>query len=157
MSTLAKVMRATAEAYLNSFVRASRNKDIREISVNCTDDCQRLVGPASFLQLVGAPLDLKMSNAEYESQFGTMAFYNLQACIISKLVVDEETLRAAAKSELIGEFVDGRKISRTNVWFLDFTADGTKICKVYQHLDFHEALEFRRVLAEYKRVKNEEE
>jgi hypothetical protein len=157
MSPLAKSIRATAEAYLNSYIRASKTKNMREISADCTEDCHRFLGPASFLELVGAPPDFKMTNAEYESQFGTMAFYALSDCIISKLVIDEDALKAAAKAELIGEFIDGRKISRTNVWFLDFTADGSKVCRVYQHVDYREAMEFRKTLAEYKKVKVEED
>ncbi|KAL2207873.1 hypothetical protein CC79DRAFT_1321896 [Sarocladium strictum] len=152
-STLAKTIRATTESYLSGFVRASQTKNMREMSSDCTEDCRRHIGPDAYLELVGAPPGYSMSNTEYESQFNTMAFYKLNDCVISHLVVDADELKAAAKSELIGAFVDGRKISRTNMWFLDFTPDGKKVSKSYQHIDHHEGEQFRKTLAEYKKAK----
>lgn len=86
-----------------------------------------------------------------------MVFYVFSDCIILKFVIDEDVFKVVVKVELIGEFIDGRKISWMNVWFLDFMVDGLKVCRVYQYVDYCEVMEFRKILVEYKKVKVEED
>ncbi|KAH8177094.1 hypothetical protein LIA77_02176 [Sarocladium implicatum] len=154
-TALAKTFRITAEGFLGSFVVASQTKNMRDLSAFCTDDCIRTMGPPSFLQHVGAPPDLRMNNCEWEAQFGTMEFYRFDDCIVSHVVVDTENLKVAVKGEIVGQFLDGKRISRTSVWFMDLTPDGKRVTSVYQHIDSREAQDFRITLAAHKQAKLE--
>lgn len=153
---LATSLRATAEGFMKSIVIASQTKNMRDLSAFCTDDCVRYIGPPAFLERVGVPADFRMNNREWEEQFGTMEFYILDDCNISHVVVDTDNLKVAARGELVGAFLDGKRISRTNVWFMEFTADGKKVTRVHQHTDYEESQSFRMTVAAYKKAKNED-
>ena len=94
-----------------------------------------------------------MSNIEYEKEFGQMEFYTFEAHHIHDLAIDITNLKAAARSELTGTFIDNKPLSRTFVWFLDFNEDGSKIVRVYQHNDSEEGKSFRLTVKSYYEAK----
>ncbi|KAH8886460.1 hypothetical protein GQ53DRAFT_599191, partial [Thozetella sp. PMI_491] len=132
---LAEAIRNTTKDFLQSYVQASATKDMTRLSAQLTPDCARHLGPPYYLVGLGAPPTFTMTNAEYESEFGTMEFYTFDSHDLFDLVVDTEKRRSAVRSELNGTFFDGNSLSRSFVWFLDFNEDGTKITQVYQYND----------------------
>ncbi|KAF7546303.1 hypothetical protein G7Z17_g8532 [Cylindrodendrum hubeiense] len=157
MSALSQAIKDTTKGFLKSYVDASLAKNPQLLSDYLSQDCVRFIGPQSYLQSVGAPADFSMNNTEYESHFGKMEFYTFHTHEIHDLTIDTENLKAAARSDLTGTFIDGKKLSRTFVWFLDFNDDGTKIIKTYQHNDSEEGRNFQATIRTYKEAKNQAE
>ncbi|KAH8647137.1 hypothetical protein BX600DRAFT_555401 [Xylariales sp. PMI_506] len=155
MSALSRTIRNTTEQFLKSYVDAGQAKNPRLLSATLAEDCVRYIGPASFLESVGAPADFSMTNAEYEAEFGTMEFYTFEAHEFSDLTIDTENLKAAVRSVLTGVFFDKKPLRRQFVWFLDFNQDGTKIVKVYQNNDVEEGNKFRDTIRVYKAEKQQ--
>lgn len=155
MAALTQAIQNTTKEYLKSFVDASQTKDIGIVSSCLTKDCRRYIGPPYFLRQLGAPANLSLSNSEYETEFGQMQFYTFDKHELYDLTIDVPNLKAAARSELTGTFIDGKELSRTFVWFLDFNEDGSKIVKVYQHNDVQEATSFRQTIKTYHEANNQ--
>jgi hypothetical protein len=155
MSNLRHTIKATTAAFIKSYVDAGQAKQPHLLSTSVAENCVRYIGPVYFLRSVGAPADFSMSNAEYEADFGEMAFYTIDTHEMYDLTIDTENLKAALRSELFGTLVDGKEFSRTFVWFLDFNEDGSKIIKVYQHNDSEEGRNFRLTVKALKEAENQ--
>ncbi|RDW63765.1 hypothetical protein BP6252_11310 [Coleophoma cylindrospora] len=153
-AALAQAIQKTTEAFLKGYVDASHAKNPKILSAEATDDCVRYIGPPCFLRSVGAPADLSMNNTQYEDEFNTMEFYSLDQHEFYDMTIDAPNRKAAVRSELTGKFIDGKELLRTFVWFLDFTEDGSKIVKIYQHNDSEEGRNFRLAVAEYQAAKD---
>jgi hypothetical protein len=153
MSALSLAIENTTKGFLQSYVDAAQTKNTQLVSTYLAEDCRRSIGPPYYLRSVGAPADFTMSNDEYASEFGTMEFYTFEAHEFYDLTIDTTNLKAGLRSELTGKFIDGKELSRTFVWFLDFNEDGSKIVKVYQHNDAEEGKNFRLTVKAYREAK----
>ncbi|RDW59213.1 hypothetical protein BP5796_12137 [Coleophoma crateriformis] len=154
MSNLAQAIQKTTEAFLKGYVDAAQAKNPGILSAQATDDCVRYIGPPCFLRSVGAPADLFMTNAQYEADFNKMEFYTFDTHEFYDLTIDAPNRKAAVRSELTGKFIDGKELLRTFVWFLEFTEDGSKIVKIYQHNDSEEGRNFRLTVSAYQEAKD---
>ncbi|KAH9895376.1 hypothetical protein F4778DRAFT_269274 [Xylariomycetidae sp. FL2044] len=157
LSVLRDAILATTQKFIQSYVDAGQARKPELVSSALDDACVRSVGPPPFLAAVGAPADLTMDNATYAAEFNTLEFYTMDRHVAHDVVVDvgsaAGTRKAAARSTLHGTWIDGTPFERHFVWFLEFSADGSKVVRVYQHNDTKENVEFRERVKEWREGK----
>jgi hypothetical protein len=135
-SDLREHIETTTRAFLSAFEEGAACGDASIINRDVTADCTRHLLPASVPQAFGLPAGFSFDTTSFQEIFArdikVLAFKNN---IISDLVIDTETRRAAFTAVAEVHTHSGESYSVEQAWFLYFNEDGSKVNKVVEFCD----------------------
>jgi hypothetical protein len=136
-------MAATLQAFLKDLEIARDTQQISALSAHLTPDCQRHLGPSTFLKLAGLPPATVLNNTAYEGVLAAeLSVMESGSSVIIESTIDVEARKASMLTTFIGTLCGGQPTPVLNfTLFVDFTDDGSLIRRVVQWLDPEPALE----------------
>jgi hypothetical protein len=136
VSALRARIETTARALLSGYEEGSSQQDASIINRDVASDCRRFLLPASVPATFGLPADFYFDTVKYQETFANdikrLAF---KSNVMSNLVIDTETRRAAFTSVADVETRAGEKYQAEMAWTLYFNKDGSKVEKVVEFCD----------------------
>lgn len=131
---LRKVIEDTTRAFLNSYSDATAANDAALNTRLLTPDCTRILRPESFFKARGRASVL--SNADYEDILALdLSIGGMENLAVSDVTVDAGSRRSSATSVWDMVFRDSDRAKMEVAWFLEFTADGTRITRIVEYVD----------------------
>jgi hypothetical protein len=138
MATSADNLRATMEAtmigFIDSHTAAVKHKDQAALSSYLTADCTRHLRPATFPATYNF-IKAVETNAEYEARMTQeMAAMDDTRATILTSTIDTVARKGSVHSEHWTK-IGATEFTMEICWFLDFSADGTRVCKIVEFVD----------------------
>jgi hypothetical protein len=151
VQNLYAVMAGTLQGFFKD-IEVARETSVGALSAHLTPDCQRIMGPSTFLTAAQLPADLTLNNTAYEGlMVGELSVTASNGFTVSDAVIDVKSRKASAMTTyhvtLCGpEPRPHWDLSLT--WFFDLTEDGCQIKRIVELLDPQPVLEEATAAAE---------
>ncbi|KAK1573260.1 uncharacterized protein LY79DRAFT_569007 [Colletotrichum navitas] len=134
---LRKTIELTTRSFLAAYTDANEQNDPSLINRDVTADCTRHMLPSTMVKAFGLPAGISIPNEAYIQNIArNIRVYSVQDSVISDLVIDIETRKAAFTSKSNVVYKTGWESHPIEFsWLLDFNEDGSKVKKVTEFCD----------------------
>ena len=142
-TTLYITIEDTVKAFISSYEEAVHTSNPALLSKTLAVTCLRKVEPADFLRAMGQDPEAQMDNATYIEHMGPQ-FMAMEdgKCNILSIAIDTVQLSAVARVEHHCKLPNKDWNCVEIAWFLEFTADGTRIANITEFIDSHGITKF---------------